>query len=62
MSNPLEEMYDYEEWAIKALLLVAGLVFGGIVLNFLSVENPVTDFLYEYYLNPVLNESSNDAS
>lgn len=62
MSNPLEEMYDYEEWATKALLLVAGLVFGGIVLNFLSVENPVTDFLYEYYLNPVLNESSNDAS
>ena len=62
MSNPLEEMYDYEEWAIKALLLVAGLVFGGIVLNFLSVENPVTDFLYEYYLNPVLNEASNDAS
>ncbi len=61
MSNPLEEMYDYEEWATKALLLVAGLVFSGVALNFLSVENPLTDFLYEYYLNPVLNESSNDA-
>jgi uncharacterized membrane protein len=54
-------MYDYEEWATKALLLVVGLVFGGLALNFLSVENPLTDFLYEYYLNPVLNESSNDA-
>ena len=62
MSNPLEEMYDYEEWATKALLLVAGLVFGGIALNFLSVENPLTDFLYEYYLDPVISESSGDAS
>ena len=61
MTNPLEEMYDYEEWAIKALLLVAGMVFGGVALNLLSVENPLTDFLYEYYLDPVMNESSNDA-
>ena len=62
MTNPLEEMYDYEEWATKALLLVAGLVFGGIALNLLSVENPLTDFLYEYYLDPVMNESSQDTS
>ena len=62
MSNPLEEMYDYEEWATKALLLVAGLVFSGVALNFLSVENPLTDFLYEYYLAPVISESSGDAS
>ena len=62
MFNPLEEMYDYEEWATKALLLVAGLVFGGIALSFLSVENPLTDFLYEYYLDPVISESSGDAS
>ncbi|HIL44435.1 MAG TPA: DUF63 family protein [Candidatus Poseidoniales archaeon] len=61
MTNPLEEMYDYEEWATKALLFIAGLIFGGVALNLLSVENPLTDFLYEYYLNPVLNESSNDA-
>jgi uncharacterized membrane protein len=54
-------MYDYEEWATKALLLVAGLFFGGVALNVMGVENPLTDFLYEYYLNPVLNESSNDA-
>ena len=61
MINPLEEMYDYEEWAIKALLLVTGMVFGGVALNLLGVENPLTDFLYEYYLDPVMNESSNDA-
>ena len=61
MINPLEEMYDYEEWATKALLLVTGMVFGGVALNLLGVENPLTDFLYEYYLDPVMNESSNDA-
>ena len=61
MTNPPEEMYDYEEWATKALLLVAGLVLGGIALNVLGVDNPLTDFLYEYYLDPVLSESSGDA-
>jgi len=61
VTNPLEEMYDYEEQASKALLLVAGLFFGGVALNVLGVENPLTDFLYEYYLNPVSNESSNDS-
>ena len=61
MTNPLEEMYDYEEWATKALLLVAGLFFGGIVLNVLDVENPLTDFLYQYYLDPVIEESSSDS-
>ena len=54
-------MYDYEEWATKALLLVAGLFFGGIVLNVLDVENPLTDFLYQYYLDPVIEESSSDS-
>ena len=60
--NPLDELYDYEEWATKALLLVAGLLFGGIALNLLNVDNPLTDFLYEHYLDPVLSESSGDAS
>jgi len=54
-------MYDYEEWATKALLLVAGLFFGGIALNVLDVENPLTDFLYQYYLDPVIEESSSDS-
>ena len=59
--NPLDELYDYEEWAIKALLLVTGLLFVGMALNLLNVDNPLTDFLYEYYLDPVLSESSGDA-
>ena len=61
MINPLDELYDYEEWATKALLVVAGLLFGGIALNLLNVDNPLTDFLYEYYLDPVLTESTGDA-
>ena len=59
--NPLDELYDYEEWATKALLLVTGLLFVGMALNLLNVDNPLTDFLYEYYLDPVLSESSGDA-
>jgi len=61
VTNPLEEMYDYEEWAIKALLLVAGLVFCGVALNILGVDNPLTDFLYDYYLNPVGGDAGDDA-
>ena len=53
-------MYDYEEWAIKALLLVAGLVFCGVALNVLDVDNPLTDFLYDYYLNPVEGDAGGD--
>ena len=59
--HPLDELYDYEEWATKALLLVTGLLFVGMALNLLNVDNPLTDFLYEYYLDPVLSESSGDA-
>ena len=59
--KPLDELYDYEEWATKALLLVTGLLFVGMALNLLNVDNPLTDFLYEYYLAPVLSESSGDA-
>ena len=59
--NPLDELYDYEEWATKALLLVTGLLFVGMALNLLNVDNPLTDFLYEYYLDPVLSESSGAA-
>jgi len=61
VTNPLEEMYDYEEWSTKALLLVAGLFFSGIALNVLGVDNLLTNFLYEYYLDPVMQESSSDA-
>ena len=45
--NPLDELYDYEEWATKALLLVTGLLFVGMALNLLNVDNPLTAVLYE---------------
>ena len=52
--NPLEEWYDYERFTIQALVVVMGLFFAGIALNELSVgDNPLTDFVYTYYLDPI---------
>ena len=61
MANPLEEMYDYESWATNIIILVTGLVIAGISLEFLEIENPLSNFLYDYYIDPVLQESSSDA-
>ncbi|MEC7706540.1 MAG: DUF63 family protein [Candidatus Thermoplasmatota archaeon] len=61
MANPLEEMYDYERWATNAIIAVTGLVFAGIALKSLEIPNPLSDFLYDYYIDPVLQESSSDA-
>lgn len=60
--NPLDELYNYEKWATKALLLITKLLFTKITLNLLNVDNPLTDFLYKYYLNPMLNKSNNDTN
>ena len=61
MANPLEEMYDYERWATNAIIAVIGLVSAGIALKSFDIENPLSDFLYDYYIDPVLQESSSDA-
>ena len=61
MANPLEEMYDYERWATNVIIAAIGLVFAGIALKSLEIENPLSLFLYDYYINPVLQESSSDA-
>jgi len=61
MANPLEEMYDYEKWATNIIIVVAGLVIAGISLEFLKIENPLSDFLYNYYIDPVLGEASSDS-
>ena len=61
MANALEEMYDYERWATNAIIAVTGLVFAGIALKALESPNPFSDFLYAYYIDPVLQESSSDA-
>ena len=59
--NPLEEWYDYERVIIQALTVVMGLFFAGIALNELSVANPLTDFVYTYYLDPISGESTGDS-
>tara|TARA_B100001750_G_scaffold225558_1_gene217497 strand:- start:366 stop:1667 length:1302 start_codon:yes stop_codon:yes gene_type:complete len=61
MANLLEEMYDYERWATNIIILVTGLVTAGISLEFLEIENPLSHFLYEYYIGPVLGEASGDS-
>ena len=58
--NPLEEWYDYERFTIQALVVVMGLFFTGIALNELSVgDNPLTDFVYTYYLKLLLLNQKN---
>ena len=57
MANPLEEMYDYERWATNAIIAVIGLVSAGIALESFDIENPLSDFLYDYYIDPVLQQS-----
>ena len=59
--NPLEEWYDYERLTIQVLTVVMGLFFTGIALNELSVANPLTDFVYTYYLDPISGESTGDS-
>jgi len=59
--NPLEEWYDYERVIIQALTVVMSLFFAGIALNELSVANPLTDFVYTYYLDPISGESTGDS-
>ncbi len=59
--NLLEEWYDYERAVIQALTVIMGLFFGGIALHELSIGNPLSDFVYTYYLDPVMSESTGDA-
>ena len=61
MANLLEEMYDYERWATNIIILVTGLVIAGISLEFLEIENPLSYFLYEYYIYPVDGEAQGDS-
>jgi uncharacterized membrane protein len=59
--NPLETLYDYERWAIRILLVVM-LLFGiGIAGHTLDVENPLSEAVYTYFLDSILNESSGDS-
>ncbi|MFQ3321513.1 MAG: putative membrane protein [Candidatus Thalassarchaeaceae archaeon] len=61
MPNHLEELYDYEKLSIN-IILASTIIFScGLLLNFLDFPNFLTDFIYEYYLNPILAEKTSDA-
>jgi len=54
-------LYDYEKWSIYALAAITTLLFSALFLNILDITNPLTDFVTNYYVNPVLDESGGDA-
>ena len=54
-------LYDYERWSIYALTAITTLIFSALFLNILDISNPLTDFITDYYVNPVLDESGGDA-
>jgi len=61
MSNLLEEMEDYERWSINLLYAVGGLLFFGLALGQMNVDNGLTDAIYQYYLDPITGEATGDS-
>ena len=59
--NVLEEWYDYERLVIQALALIMSLFFIGGFLRAMEVSNPLSDFVYTYYLDPIIGESTGDS-
>lgn len=59
--NLLEEWYDYEQAIIRVLAVITGLFLVAIALEQLSVANPLSDFVYTYYLDPISGESTGDS-
>ncbi|MAK89145.1 MAG: hypothetical protein CL995_03105 [Euryarchaeota archaeon] len=54
-------LYDYEKWSIYALTAITVLLLSAFSLNILDIPNPLTDFVTEYYVDPILDESGGDA-
>ena len=59
--NPLETLYDYERWAIRILLVVMILFGIGMAGHALDIENPLSEAVYTYFLDSILNESGGDS-
>ena len=59
--NVLEEWYDYERLVIQALTVIMTLFCIGAFLGTLDVSNPLSDFVYKYYLDPIIGESIGDS-
>ena len=54
-------LYDYEKWSIYALTAITAILISALSLNILDISNPLTDFVTEYYVDPILDESGGDA-
>ena len=54
-------LYDYEKWSIYALTAITVILLSALSLNVLDIPNPLTDFVTEYYVDPILDESGGDA-
>ena len=61
MENPLEEMEDYERWATYFLYFVGAVLFTGLTLGQMDIDNPLTKSIYEYYLDPISGEATGDS-
>lgn len=61
MNNPLDEPHDYERWATNALIAVFLLIILGMGLDWAEVDNPLSDGLFEYFIDPIRGESTGDS-
>ena len=61
MSNLLEEMEDYERWAINSLYVVGFILLTGLILGQMNIDNFLTDSIYQYYLDPITGEATGDS-
>ena len=59
--NPFETLYDYEKWAIRILTIIL-LIFGfGFGSHFVGFNNPISDFIFKYFIDSIINETSGDS-
>ena len=61
MYNPLDELHPYERWAINLLFAVLLLLILGMGLGSIGISNPLSEFLFEYYIDPIRGESTGDS-
>jgi len=59
--NPLDEPHEYETWAINALVAVLLLILLGLGLEWIDFENPLSDGLFEFFIDPIRGESTGDS-
>ena len=60
-SHGFDEMYVWERWAVNALSLTLLLIFTGIGLVWAGVENPLSEALFEFFIDPIRGESVGDS-